>query len=199
MGKEKRVQIDQSDMLNLATAFGLLCRACEDALPKSAESRRMYIPALCSSCLLKGSLGEDGFKALVIALVDVTVNRAVLEGSKDEVNWPHWDPEDHHEEDCHPLADVFFMAYAYRLYVKGAVELPDYSLGAIFTLSGIAVEGIARGYHLVDDNMKELYPNYRDAMAKFVGNHGDFGKDLESSLEGLEIIGSLRKRPLQKA
>ena len=36
-------------------------------------------------------------------------------------------------------------------------------------------------------------------MRKFVGNHGDFGKDLASALEGLEIIGSLRKKPLKEA
>ena len=95
----------------------------------------------------------------------------------------------------------FLLIYhiSYYLYTQGAVELPDYSLGAIFTLSGIAVEGIARGYHLSDENMKSLYPTYLESMRKFVGNHGDFGKDLSSALEGLEIIGSLRKKPLKEA
>ena len=36
-------------------------------------------------------------------------------------------------------------------------------------------------------------------MRKVVGNQGYFGKDLSAALEGLEMIGSLRKKPLKEA
>ncbi len=198
--QQQRIQIDQNEMLDYATGFGLLCRVCVDALPqKGAEKEKKMVPVLCGSVMLAEKMGEDGFQALTLALIDASVNRAVLEGRKEAVHWPLWDPEDHHEEDCHPLADVFFMLYGYVLYAQGKIDLPDHALGAVFTLSGVALEGIARGYHCLDDNMKQLYPDYRALMEKVIAKHGDFPADLLSSLQGLCIVGELRQRRMGQA
>ena len=196
MSKEKeKVEIDQLAMLDEATGFGLFCRIVSDMLPEnSSEKEKRMIPALVGSLMGRMHFGEDGFKALLIALIDATVNRGAMIGSKNEVRWPAWDPEDHSNEDCHPLCDVFFAYYSYVLYSQKKVTLPDYALGPIFTLSGVALEGIARGYRAEDQNMKDLYPQFKEAVVKSFSEHGDPSLDIQSTLQSLDIFGGIRSK-----
>ena len=192
----KRVSIDQLEMLDHATGFGLFCKAILDFLPASASGKeKECIPMLAASLMGRSLFGPDGFKALMIALADVAANRAILLGKKGEVRWPCWDPDDHFEEDCHPLCDAFFAYFSYYLYSQKKVSLPDDSLGAIFTLSGVALEGVARGYHLADENMKSLYPKYRGYVEKAFSEHGDPSLDIQSTLQALMTIVEVRAHP----
>ncbi len=192
--EREKVAIDQLDMLDQATGFGLFCKVVEDMLPKNATSEeKQMIPALVGSLMGRMHFGNDGFRALLIALIDAGVNRGVLLGTKNAVRWPAWDPEDHNNEDCHPLCDVFFSYYSYVLYSQKKVVVPDFALGPIFTLSGIAMEGIARGYHVVDDNMKELYPKFKETVEKSFAEHGDPSLDLQSTLQSLALFGDTRR------
>ncbi len=188
--EREKVAIDQLDMLDQATGFGLFCKVVEDMLPQNAsDEEKEMIPALVGSLMgRRMHFGNDGFRALLIALIDARVNRGVLLGTKNAVRWPAWDPDDHHDEDCHPLCDVFFSYYSYVLYSQKKVVVPDFALGPIFTLSGIAMEGIARGYHVVDDNMKELYPKFKENVEKSFAEHGDPSLDLQSTLQSLVLF-----------
>ncbi len=192
--EREKVAIDQLDMLDQATGFGLFCKVVEDMLPQNAsDEEKEMIPALVGSLMGRMHFGDDGFRALLIALIDARVNRGVLLGTKNAVRWPAWDPDDHHDEDCHPLCDVFFSYYSYVLYSQKKVVVPDFALGPIFTLSGIAMEGIARGYHVADDNMKELYPKFKENVEKSFAEHGDPRLDLQSTLQSLVLFSETRR------
>ncbi len=192
--EREKVAIDQLDMLDQATGFGLFCKVVEDMLPKNSnDEEKVMVPALVGSLMGRMHFGNDGFKALLISLIDATVNRAVLLGTRNAVRWPSWDPEDHANEDCHPLCDVFFSYYSYCLYANKKVVVPDFALGPIFTLSGIAMEGIARGYHVVDDNMKELYPKFKETVEKSFAEHGNPSLDIQSTLQSLSLFGETRR------
>lgn len=192
--EREKVAIDQLDMLDQATGFGLFCKVVEDMLPQNAsDEEKEMIPALVGSLMGRMHFGNDGFRALLIALIDARVNRGVLLGTKNAVRWPAWDPDDHHDEDCHPLCDVFFSYYSYVLYSQKKVAVPDFALGPIFTLSGIAMEGIARGYHVADDNMKELYPKFKENVEKSFAEHGDPSLDLQSTLQSLVLFSETRR------
>ncbi len=192
--EREKVAIDQLDMLDQATGFGLFCKVVEDMLPQNAsDEEKEMIPTLVGSLMGRMHFGNDGFRALLIALIDARVNRGVLLGTKNAVRWPAWDPDDHHDEDCHPLCDVFFSYYSYVLYSQKKVVVPDFALGPIFTLSGIAMEGIARGYHVADDNMKELYPKFKENVEKSFAEHGDPRLDLQSTLQSLVLFSETRR------
>ena len=192
--EREKVAIDQLDMLDQATGFGLFCKVVEDMLPANAtEEEKTMVPALVGSLMGRMHFGNDGFKALLISLIDATVNRGVLLGTRNAVRWPAWDPEDHHDEDCHPLCDVFFSYYSYYLYSQKKVVVPDFALGPIFTLSGVAMEGIARGYHVSDDNMHELYPKFKETVEKSFAEHGDPSLDIQSTLQSLTLFGGMRR------
>ena len=192
---EEKVEIDQLELLDQATAFGLFCRVISDFLPlDSTDEEKGAIGLLVGTLMIRPHLGSDGFKATAVAMADAKANRAVLSGSKGEVRWPLWDPDDHFEEDCHPLCDVFFAYYSYFLYSKKKVTLPDYSLGAIFTFSGVVLEGIARGYHAEDENMKELYPSFQEFIEKSFGRKEGTGVQLQSALQALNILVEARRK-----
>lgn len=189
------VKIDQKEMDNFATCFGLLCRVCEDHLPKLAtSSQSLMVPVFCAAFLGRWLfVSPEGFNAFVSSLVEARMNRCVLKGRKNQVDFPDWDPEDHYEEDCHPLTDVFFSFYAHKLFADGVVELPEQSLGPIFTLSGLALEGIAKGYHLVGDEIKNAYSQYEEMLNGSFSTEGGMEKNLVSSLESLVVIAALQQ------
>lgn len=192
--EREKVAIDQLDMLDQATGFGLFCKVVLDMLPvSSTDEEKAMVPALVGSLMGRENFGNDGFRALLIALIDASVNRGVLLGTKNAVRWPSWDPEDRHNEDCHPLCDAFFSYYSYILYSQKKVTVPDLSLGPIFTLSGVAMEGIVRGFHVADDNMKELYPQFKQTVEKSFAEHGDPSLDLQSTLQSLVLFGETRR------
>ncbi len=190
------VKIDQKEMNDFANCFGLLCKVCEDHLPSEASpSQAQMVPVFCAAFLGRGLfVSPEGFNAFVSSLVEARCDRCMLKEHKNKVDFPSWDPEDHYEEDCHPLADVFFTFYAHKLFSDGVVELPEQSLGPIFTLSGLALEGIAKGYHLVGEEIKNAYPQYEEMLNKSFSQDGGMEKNLLSSLESLAFIATLQQR-----
>lgn len=189
------VEIDQKEMEDYAKCFGLLCRVCEDNLPEeTVPYERSFVPAFCACFMARGLFAShEGFNAFVSSSIEVTAQRCMLKNHKQRVDFPEWDPEDHHEEDCRPLADVFFCFYAHKLFASGAVELPEESLGAIFTLSGLALEGIAKGYHLTDEDVKKAYPQFEESLNKAFSSEGGMKVNLPNSLKDLATIAALQK------
>ncbi len=162
---KKTVSIDQLDLLNHATAYGLLVRVLEDEDARLSHPKphpKEIIALFAALFMLPKGLGDALWQASAVSMMDAAKLRVLMPGSKNEVRFPEWDPEDKKNEDCHLLCDIFFMEYAWALLDKKEVDLPDHALGALFTLAGVSMEGIARGYHIDDKNMEGLYGEYKN-------------------------------------
>lgn len=190
MEEKKTVTIDQLDLLNHATAFGLLNKVLEEEDARLSPKPHMHetITLFSALFMLPKGLGNELWEAAAISMMDALKLRILMKGSKNEVVFPEWDPEDKDNAEIHKLCDVFFMEYAWTLLDRGAVDLPDHSLGALFTLSGVCVEGISRGYKVSDENMKELKEQYKETFYNSMGGGQDKEKALLSQLDSLEQI-----------
>lgn len=188
-------------MEDYANCFGLLCRVCEDNLPEETTPfERFFVPVFVASFLGRSLfVSPEGFNAFVSSAIEASTHRCMLKNHRQRVDFPEWDPEDHYEEDCRHLADVFFCFYAHKLFSSGVTELPEQSLGAIFTLSGLALEGIARGYHLSDETMKNAYPQYEESLNGCFSSEGGMKENLLSSLKGLAEVTALQDLTSNKA
>lgn len=157
---KETVSIDQLKMLDLATLFGVIIYSFDQ------EDRRINadhlhsiesIVLLSASVLLPKGMDEQFWTAAMLSMADALYYRTLGSGSSRPIILPPWDEEDHFNEDCHQFVDAFFVLYAWTLSFNENSRL-DFSkyLGPIFTFAGVALEGVARGYHQDDENVQKI-------------------------------------------
>ena len=188
--EKKTVSIDQLDLLNQATAYGLLVRVLDDQNGRLfATKLSLGVPAIYTAVyLLDHNLGPEASRYATISFLDAHLYRDVLHTSPKRVPFPEWDPEDTFAPDCHPLADLFMLLYAWNLAAKQDELPPEEFLGPIFTLSGVVMEGLDRGFHVKDDNMRQLYSTYEEHFKSSMQNRADFDAKLREQFLALENL-----------
>ena len=194
---EKKVSIDQLDLLNQATAFGLLVKVLDDQNKRLfVEPLEIGVPIIYSAVyLLDHALGEGGSSSATMSFLDCYLFRDILHTSPKRVEFPKWDPEDEFAVDCHPLADLFMLLYAWNKAAKQDELPPEEFLGPIFTLSGVVMEGLDRGYHVKDENMQALYDRYNDHFKSSMKDQEHFDERLRAQFISLEkLIGEARRK-----
>lgn len=170
--EEKTVSIDQLNLLDMATAFGLMAKVLEDedkAIRFDDPHPRDLIALYDGVFFFPVRDDRFAFEAGIKSMMDILTHRALMSGSPKEIKIPEWNPEDHHAEDCHQLCEVFFVVYAWHLASKDQTLSPENAFGPVMTFSGVVLEGIDRGYHVSDDNMKDLYGDYKKRFHLSVG------------------------------
>ena len=194
---DKKVSIDQLKMLDFATLFGVMIYSFDEE-DKRINLANLHpiesIVLLASSVLLPKGMDEEYWSAAMLSIVDALYYRTLGSGSSRPIIFPEWDPEDHFNEDCHQFVDAFFALYAWNLAFdeKSDIDFAEY-FGPIFTFSGIALEGIARGYHQVDDNVKKIA---NDFLKSYKLNSKATDKDADFN-QKLDYIGQIAKQYLE--
>ena len=201
MSEEKKtVEIDQAELYNLASVMGLMSRAFED-WDKSifAEAHELSVPAIMVNVfLLDRKLGGDFFKIAWISFLDVASSRRILPDTPKEVRWPEWDKESLSHPEAIPLYDLCIMLAAWNFAAKQDEHPPEMFLGPLFTLSGVIVEGVDRGYFLQDEKSKKLYEEQRESLAKSHGSEEEFVAALSKQLSSIDETLKQRKDSLIK-
>ena len=192
---EKKVTIDQLDLLNQATAYGLMVKVLNDQNHRIfATPLELGVPLIFTAVYLLAPELHEAMNAATISFLDCYLFRDVLHKSSRRVAFPEWDPEDTFAPDCHPVADVFMLLYAWNLAAKQDELPPEEFLGPIFTLSGVVMEGIDRGYHVKDENMQALYGKYEEHFRSSLKADSEFDTKLAKQFSSLaNLIEEARK------
>lgn len=183
----RTIVIDPKEMQDLSTLFGLLCRVVEDDdIHSDFPHDERTIPLFVGSFLLKGELSPTMQEAAQIAMMDALLFRKDMPATPREIVYPDWDPEGPGDRKTRLLADAFFAFYSYHLYASKKIEIPDQSLGAIFSLAGYALFGVEQGYDQKTENLQSLYPSYQAYLEKSFAQEGGFASLLSKMLNALE-------------
>ncbi|MDY6430087.1 MAG: hypothetical protein SPL02_02785 [Bacilli bacterium] len=188
---EKTVSIDQLKLLDFATLFGVIIKALDDE-DKRINANQLHsietIVLLASSIMLPKGMSEEFWSSAILSIADALYFRTLASGSARPIILPPWDEQDHYKEDCHQFTDAFFILYGWKLAFNDEkqIDFSDY-LGAIFTFSGVVLEGIYRGYHQEDENMKTLYKNFLESYRSTVKAE-DKDRDLTMKLDAINSL-----------
>lgn len=165
---KKIVDIDQDKLLEDCRDFGLLSAviaayAKEQKLDCPREASEFY----AAICQLPDDLSEQEKKEAKLNLMLAHLCRRCQFKDR-RVDFPSWDPEDHHHEDCHDLSDLFFVIQSLRYFraSDGYADPGDF-LGPLFFLAGAINEDIAIGYHA--DPASEVYRLYEKTVKDLIG------------------------------
>ena len=202
MSEEKpTVSIDQAELYNLASAMGLMCRAFADwdetifASPHDVRVPGMMVAVF----LLDRKLGGEFFKIAYMSFLDVLVERGILLGTPKETLWPAWDEKSLNHPDLIPLFDLCILLAAWNFAAKQDEHPPEMFLGPLFTLSGVIVEGLERGYYLSDEKTREMYQKQRESLASSHGSQKEFVAALSKQLSAISDALEERKGRIKKA
>lgn len=194
------VDIDQAELYNLASVMGLMTRAFEDWDEAIFEEKHeLSVPAIMVAIfLLDRKLGGDFFQIAWISFLDVASKRAILPDTPKTVVWPEWDASTLVHPEAAPLYDLCIMLAAWNFAAKQDELPPEMFLGPLFTLSGVIVEGIDRGYYLQDEKSKKLYEEQRTSLASSHGSEAEFKEALKKQLLSIDSTLHQRKDSLAK-
>ena len=202
MSEEKpTISIDQAELYNLASAMGLMCRAFADwdetifASPHDVRVPGMMVAVF----LLDRKLGGEFFKIAYMSFLDVLVERGILLGTPKETLWPAWDEESLNHPDLIPLFDLCILLAAWNFAAKQDEHPPEMFLGPLFTLSGVIVEGLERGYYLSDEKTRDMYQKQRESLASSHGSQEEFVAALSKQLSAISDALEERKGRIKKA
>ena len=135
--------------------------------------------------LLDRKLGGDFFKIAWVSFLDVAAKRRILPGTPKEVSWPSWDLSTLKYPELSTLHDICIMLAAWNFAAKQDDNPPEMFLGPLFTLSGVIVEGVERGYMLEDESTKKIYEEQRKKLASSHGSEEEFVQALKTQLESI--------------
>lgn len=187
-GKTPTVDIDQGELYNLASVLGLMTRAFGDwdeAIFGSAHE--LAVPGIMVAIfLLDRKLGGDFFKIAWVSFLDVASKRRILPNTPKEVAWPEWDESTLEHPEASVLSDLCIMLAAWNFAAKQDELPPEMFLGPLFSLAGVIVEGVERGYYLKDENTKKLYEEQREKLASSHGSEEQFKEALKQQLLSIE-------------
>lgn len=201
MSEEKKtVDIDQSELYNLSSVMGLMTKAFED-WDKTIfeEGHELSVPAIMVAIfLLDRKLGGDFFKIAWISFLDVSTARRILPDTPKQVLWPAWEEETLSHPELIPLYDLCIMLAAWNMAAKQDDLPPEMFLGPLFSLAGVIVEGVDRGYLLQDEKSKKIYEEQRKSLASSHGTEEEFKEALKGQLNSIAESLQKRKESLQK-
>ena len=195
--ERKTVDIDQAKLYDLATAMGLLCRAFSDWDKDlfEEESHDLRVPTLMvATYLLDRKLGGDFFRVAWVSFLDVAVRRKILPSQEKEVVWPLWDEESLRHPELTPISDICIMLAAWNFAASQDEIPPEDYLGPLFTLSGVIVEGIEKGFCLEEERMKQIYDDQREKLAQSHGGQAEFEEALKKQLSAIHASLEERKK-----
>lgn len=161
------VTLDQQELVDQSTAFGLLVRSLEKECDVivDADFHAKEVCILYSVIFfLSPKLDGPTWNAAVISTMDVMTHRALAAGSEKEIRFPEWDPEDLDHADCRIIADAFINLYSWNRAISDGDLPPEDYLGPLFTCAGAVMEGVARGYHLSDPEIQKIAENYLERL-----------------------------------
>ena len=198
--EKKTVDIDQAELYNLASVMGLMTRAFKDWDETIFEQKHeISIPALMVAVfLLDRKLGGEFFKIAWASFLDVASSRRILPDTPKQVVWPAWDEESLAHPEVMPIYDICLMLSAWNLAAKQDDLPPEMFLGPLFSLSGVIVEGVDRGFYLSDEKSRKLYEEQRKSLASSHGSEEEFKAALKAQLSSIAEAYNGRKESLQK-
>ena len=200
MPEEKpTVDINQEELYNLASVLGLMTRAFKDWDDSIFETpHEVGVPAImCAIFLLDRKLGGEFFKIAWVSFVDVIAERAILVNTPKCVRWPEWDPETLKHPDITPVADLCIMLAAWNFACKDDVNPPENYLGPLFSLAGVIMAGVERGFYLEDEKSRALYEEQRKSLASSHGSEEEFIAALKTQLSSIGDSLIERRKKLQ--
>lgn len=161
------VTLDQQELVDQSTAFGLLVRSLEKECERIVDEHFLAKEAcVLYSVVFFLSPKMDGqtWNAALISTMDVLAHRALAAHTAKEIRFPEWDPEDVDHADCRSIADAFINLYAWNRAVSDETLPPEDFLGPLFTCAGAVMEGVSRGYHLTDPEIQKVSENYLERL-----------------------------------
>lgn len=196
MEEKPTVTIDQSELYNLCSAIGLMTRVFDDWDKEIfADGHDISVPGLMVCVyMLDRSIGGELFKVAWGCFLDVSLKRRILSGTEREVVWPNWDLESLKSPRLTTLFDLAIILSAWNLAAKQDEFPPEMFLGPLFTLSGVIVEGVERGYNLEDERIRSSYEQQRKSLASSHGSEEEFSNALKEQFSSIQdALDSQRK------
>ena len=160
--RKSEIQISSPIFYRYSSYLGLIVRLYEEVLGKESYSK-VYLGILASLELMMNDIPEEAFGFYCTNLHEAGTERIIMDADGSRTLIPEFDPNDKMCEDCRELVDIALAQYAFIASKDGPNPLKDY-LGAIFSYSGIGVEGVDDGYHL---KQKDFIPIYEKMRAQY--------------------------------
>lgn len=162
--EKKTVDIDQNKLTEECLTFGIMASVLSTYVREKGIACSHDAPYIYTAItLLDQRLGSEGYHVAAFTLMDAYFDREVHFGKDKVTVFPQWDPDDHHNEDCHRLSDLFFVMQAWNYFASYEESCnPSDFLGPLFFNSGAINEDIAKGYHM--DPSAEHYQKFEEAL-----------------------------------